>query len=224
MFNDLQKLNLFPISTSDIIVKMAIAFFCGLVIAWLYRRTYRGPGYSQSFITSIVLLSMITAVVIMVIGNSLARAFGLVGAMSIIRFRTALKERLDIIYVFFSLAVGMATGAGYYKIAITGTIFVGFVLFVFSKTNFASPKKKEYLLQFYYTPNGKETPNYQAVLDEHRRKCHIINAKTLDEHELLELSYSVQLKDKDNNDRFLRDLRKTGGVQNINLFFDEEEF
>ncbi|MCD4664693.1 MAG: DUF4956 domain-containing protein, partial [Bacteroidales bacterium] len=130
MFNELQNINLFPTTGSTIIINILIALLCGLFIAWLYRKTYKGPGYSIGFLNSIVLLAMITSVVIMVIGNNLARAFGLVGTMSIIRFRTAIKDTQDIVYIFFGLAVGMAAGVGYYKIAIIGTLFIGFILYL----------------------------------------------------------------------------------------------
>ena len=106
MLNAIQGANLFPITATDIVLNIAVALMCGLAIAWLYRNTYRGPGYSIAFVNSIVYLTMITAVVILAIGSNLARAFGLVGAMSIIRFRTAVKETQDIVYIFFSLAVG----------------------------------------------------------------------------------------------------------------------
>jgi uncharacterized membrane protein YhiD involved in acid resistance len=96
----------------------------------------------------IIVLALITSVVIMVIGNNLARAFGLVGAMSIIRFRTAIKETQDIIFIFFALAIGMASGVGLHALALASTIFIGLILFVLTKTSAASPSKKDFLLQF----------------------------------------------------------------------------
>jgi len=105
-------MDLFPVTGFEIITNITVALVCGLFISWLYRHTYKGPGYSITFVNSMVFLAMITAVVILVIGNNLARAFGLVGAMSIIRFRTAVKETQDIVYIFFALSVGMAAGVG----------------------------------------------------------------------------------------------------------------
>jgi hypothetical protein len=89
---------------------LSVALFAGLILTCLYRITYKGAGYTAGFVGSIILLTLITALVIMVIGNNLARAFGLVGAMSIIRFRTAVKDVMDIVFIFFALAVGMASG------------------------------------------------------------------------------------------------------------------
>lgn len=224
MFEDLQNINLFPATASDIILNITVALVCGLFIAWLYRHTYRGPGYSVSFVNSIVLLAMITAVVIMTIGNSLARAFGLVGAMSIIRFRTAVKDTQDIVFIFFGLCIGMAAGVGYHKIAIIGTLFIGFVIYLFSKSSLAAPKQSEYLLQFSFSANGDVATPYLPVIRKYCRNHKVINVKSIDEHDLLELSYYVKFKDKEKNNEFMRDLKNAPGVKNINLFFDEEQF
>ncbi|MCP4583426.1 MAG: DUF4956 domain-containing protein [candidate division Zixibacteria bacterium] len=224
MFDELQNINLFPTTGLDLVINLALALVCGVFIAWLYRHTYKGPGYSTSFANSIVLLAMITAVVIMTIGNNLARAFGLVGAMSIIRFRTAVKDTQDIIFIFFSLAIGMAAGVGYHKIAIIGTLFIGFVIYLFSLTTLSSPRQKEYLLQFSFSANGDELPSYMPVFKKYCRRHKVINVKSIEEQDLLELSYYVKFKDEKKNSQFVRDLNKADGVERINLFFDEEEF
>jgi uncharacterized membrane protein YhiD involved in acid resistance len=208
----------------SILLNLTVAFLCGLLISILYKQTYRGPGYSQSFINTIILIAMITSVVIMIIGNNLARAFGLVGAMSIIRFRTAIKEPLDIIYVFFSLAVGMAAGVGNYQIALVGTLFIGIIIYIFTVVITLSTKHQKFLLQFEFAPNNQEKPFYHDVLKKYCRKYDIINVKSLEEYEMLELSYYVELKDKQSNNKFIKELQDTEGIETINLYCDEREF
>ncbi|MCB0282678.1 MAG: DUF4956 domain-containing protein [Calditrichae bacterium] len=225
MLNDFQSINVFTLTTGDIFVNILVAFLCGLFISFLYKVTYRGPGFSISFVNSIILLSMITAVVIMVIGNNLARAFGLVGAMSIIRFRTAVKETQDIVFIFFGLAIGMAAGVGYHKMAIIGTLIIGLIIFIFSKSKISGVKQEEYLLQFMFTgTNGDKVPPYNSVLKKYCQKTKIINLKSVGEDDQLELSYYVKLKDKKQSDRFIKDLSSVEGVDYVNLFFDEERF
>jgi len=124
MPQDFQGILNLSVTFSDVLANLMVSLVCGLIIAFFYKLTYKGAGYTNSFIVSLVVLSLITTVIIMVIGNNLARAFGLVGAMSIIRFRTAVKETLDIIFIFFSLAIGMAAGIGLPSIAIGGTLFI----------------------------------------------------------------------------------------------------
>ena len=99
---ELQSLMDMNIRTGDVLLNLLVALLCGLVIAQTYKLTFGGASYSKSISNSLVVLAMITTVVIIVIGNNLARAFGLVGAMSIIRFRTAVKDPMDIVFIFFS--------------------------------------------------------------------------------------------------------------------------
>ena len=225
MFTNLQNPNLFPISGVEIVFNIGVALICGLCISWLYRHTYRGPGFSIAFVNSIVLLTMITAVVILTIGNNLARAFGLVGAMSIIRFRTAVKDTQDIVYIFFALSLGMAAGGGYYKIAFIGTAFVGMMIYLFSKTRSSSLQKDEYLLQVSYHANGDAMPAYIPLFRKYCRSHHVINTRAFgDDGDALEIAYYVRLRDREESDRFVRELRKADGVNQVNLYFDEEQF
>lgn len=225
MHKELQNIGYFPITGTEIVANILVALVCGLFIAWLYRHTYKGPGYSTTFVNSMVILTMITAVVLLVIGNNLARAFGLVGAMSIIRFRTAVKETQDIVYIFFSLASGMAAGVGYHKIALIGTLFIGLMIYLFSKSKLSAPRKEEFLLQFSYHPNGDEIPAYLPVFRKYCRGHKLINTRSLGvDRDALELSYYVKFKDMEKNSAFMRELQKTEGVNQINLYFDEEQF
>lgn len=223
MFRDFQSLNLFEISTAEIIINIMVAFLCGQFITWVYRKTYKGAGYSMSYVNSIVLLSMITALVIMVIGNNLARAFGLVGAMSIIRFRTAVKDTIDIVYIFFGLAVGMAAGVGYHRIAILGTLIVSGVLFFYARFPIAGTVQKEYLLQFTYT-GEEDKPAYLNVIAQFCQKNRIVNLKSVGPEENLELSYFIRLKKSEEGDQFIKQLSRSEGVAYANLFYDEQQF
>jgi len=225
LFQNFPSVEMFPVTTAEIVLHILVALMCGLSIAWLYRHTYKGPGYSISFVNSLVLLAMITAIVMVTIGNSLARAFGLVGAMSIIRFRTAVKDTQDIVYIFFSLAVGMASGVGYHKIAFVGTFTVGVMIFLFSKSKAAATNKDEYLLQFSYSPNGDEIPEYVPVVQKHCRSFQIINTRSLgSDREELEISCYIALRDKQDDGQFIQDLRRAHGVGHVNLYADEQQF
>lgn len=225
MLTDLQNVNLFPITALDIVANVGIALLCGLAVAWLYRQTYRGPGYSIAFVNALVFLSMITAIMILAIGSNLARAFGLVGAMSIIRFRTAVKDTQDIVYIFFALAIGMAAGGGYHKIAIIGTLSVGFVMYLFARSGAFAPRREEYLLQFSYSGNGEVAPSYMPVLQEFCRRHQVINTRSIGlDAEAIELSYYVRLRERERDGEFVRALRGAPGVDRVSLYFDEEEF
>lgn len=225
IFQEFNNIFQFNISASDIIQNLIVALICGLIISFFYKKTYKGPGYLISFVNSLVILSMITAVVIMIIGNNLARAFGLVGAMSIIRFRTAVKETQDIIFIFFALSIGMSAGVGLHGLAIIGTISVGLVGLILNKTNFVTPAKRDFLLQFTFkTNNGNNDSQYEEVMQKYCKRMKLLNAKSLGSGEIMELSYHIGFKDNSHSTALIKALNQTEGVNQVNIFFDEEYF
>jgi uncharacterized membrane protein YhiD involved in acid resistance len=224
MLQDFQNFLITSITIDQVLINVGVALACGIIIALFYRAIYKGPGYQASFVNSMISLSMITAVVIMVIGNNLARAFGLVGAMSIIRFRTAIKDTQDIVFIFFSLAVGMAAGVGLHRVALSGTLFICLVLLVLSRTHFAVPKGRNFLLQFtYFSEITVEAP-YLPVLRKYCRKQKLINVKSNGDGTSFELSYYIDLRNNNQNHEFVRELGRVDGVSGVNLFYDEEQF
>lgn len=223
MFREWSYINV-PQTAVGILTPLMMALACGYFITWLYRITHKTPGFSQNFAYSLALLSMITAVVISVIGSNLARAFGLVGALSIIRFRTAIKEPMDIMYVFFSLAVGMAAGVGQYKMAFLGTAFISSVLYTFSQTGSTLFFRREYLLQFSYAAGDENVPAYRPVLEKFSRRFEVVNIKAVRETGITELSFYVQIHDREDGNKLVHALQEIPGIDNINLFYEEENY
>jgi len=224
MEQDLQSIFQFPTSVEEVLSSILVAFVCGLLIAFFYKVSYRGAGYPQTFLFSLVTLAMVTTIVILVIGNNLARAFGLVGAMSINRFRTAVKEAQDIMFIFFALAIGMTCGVRLFDVAIASTVLIGVILVVLSKTNLIFPRRTKYLLQFHFIFDELvDKPPYIPVLNTYCRKNRLINTKTLGETDMMELSFYVEMKNTKNSNRMLSDLKKSAGVTHAHLFFEDEE-
>lgn len=221
MFNGFQNIVFNSLSLGNVTLNLIMALLCGLLISVAYRWIYQGPNYSHKFVQSMVLLSMITSLVIMVIGNNLARAFGLVGAMSIIRFRTAIKDTQEIVFIFFALAVGMATGVGLRLIAVTGTILIGAILLALHHLNYASPEKREFLLQF-HCGFKTDRPPYLQVLEKICKRFKLVNMTSLGEGNDFELSFYVQLKHKDRSEHLMRELKQISEISHIRFFFDEE--
>jgi uncharacterized membrane protein YhiD involved in acid resistance len=222
----LQTVFQFYFTFGEIMENLAMALFCALLIALFYYLSYRGPGLSNTYLTSLVLLPMITAVIIMVIGNNLARAFGLVGAMSIIRFRTAVKNTLDIIFIFFSLAIGMATGVGQHGLALASTLFVGLIATLLTRTQLLNPGKGQFLLQFTTTgePVNRDDDEVRlALIRKYSRRHRLIDVKTSDSDDSLEMSYFLTLKDPRQGSDLIRELRRIEGVSHINLLYDEDD-
>ncbi len=220
---DFQNIFMFSITARDVIGNIIIAMVCGIFIAVIYKYTYRGLNYSSAFTISLIMLTMITAIVIMVIGNNLARAFGMVGAMSIIRFRTAVKDTSDIMFIFFALTIGLASGVKLYSIAIFGTFFISLVYFIMMKVNFSLPQNREFLMQI--ITQGENLPDnpFAEILQKYCKRYKLVNIKTLGEehNEMMEFSYYINMKNEEKGNEFVTTIKKQDWVKHANLFFDE---
>lgn len=223
MFEEFQQLDLFPITIYTVIGNLVVSFLCGIVISLVYRFVYKGPSYSVTFVNSLVILSMITSVVILVIGNNLARAFGLVGAMSIIRFRTAVRDVQDIVFIFFALSIGMATGVGLYSVAITGTLLISLAIIMLSLSNFGSVRKREFMLQLTYYSSPENDQLLDQIIRRHCKKVKLVNLKNVGSENVIEAFYHISLKQEKKNTLLLTDLSTSAKVLNVNLYFDEDD-
>lgn len=206
----------------DVLLALAVSLVCGVIVSVVYRVTYRGASYSASLVRSMIILAMITAVVMLVIGNNLARAFGLVGAMSIIRFRTALKDPHDIVFVFFALAAGMAAGVGLHALALVSTVGIGLVIVVTTRSNYAVVNKQAFILRFEYAAGDEESAAYLPVLRRHCKSTRLVNVREIGSGRA-ELTFLVDLRNDDQRQRLTRELADTSGVTGVSLFHDTEQ-
>lgn len=223
MFEQLQQIDIFRPSIFDFAANMLVALFCGLVIAVVYRFTYRGASYSASFVSALVLLCLITAVVILVIGNNLARAFGLVGAMSIIRFRTAVRDVQDIVFIFFSLTIGMAAGVGLNSVALIGTLFISLIIILLHNIGFGRPARLKHLLQVTHTGTPEADSALKRVLRSYCNRIQLINIRQLHAQQDVESFYHLNLRSSSKQEEFIRALRELPEVSQVNLYFEEED-
>ena len=133
-FNDIFKSsfleNVTSVSVLDMVIAMALAFALGLFIFLVYKKTYQGVMYSMSFGVTLVALTMITTLVILAVTSNVVLSLGMVGALSIVRFRTAIKEPLDIAFLFWSIAVGIVLAAGMIPLAVFGSVIIGVIMIV----------------------------------------------------------------------------------------------
>lgn len=133
-------------SSAVIVINILATFFIALTISWVYQKTHFGISYSKSFLTTLIIMAVLSSVAMMILSNNLVRALGVLGIFSLIRFRTIIKDTRDIAYLFFVLSMGMAVGTNNYVIAIISTIMVSFILMFLAKYNFGSAVKNGFLL------------------------------------------------------------------------------
>jgi hypothetical protein len=209
------------ISFFDVFINIGIALIFGLLIATLYKFTYQGFSYSTDFVITLIIITMVTAVVIMVIGNNLARAFGLVGAMSIIRFRTALKESRDIAFVFFGLAAGMAAGAGNHMVGLVAVPMICIIILILHLTTYGKVETNDFLLKFWMVPDDVGEPVYQSVFLLYLSKYNMVNIRSAKLGQFLELTFNVKLKKPQQGQAFIKDLSALEGIERATIVVSE---
>jgi len=204
-------------SWQEIIINLLLAFALGLICSWFYRWTHKGFSYSVSFVYTLILLAPISAFVMMVIGNNIARAFSLVGALSIIRFRTPLKDTRDTAFVFLSLGIGFATGTGAHVVASLGTLSVGLFAIVIHLTGVGESIKGEFLLRFRVANSSDIGIAYNNVFDKYLKKNTLVNMATTQQGNSLELAFNVTFKDPKQQQSFIRELNEIPELEQVML-------
>ncbi len=142
-----------PLGTWEVLFALSLSLVCLIVVSLVYRFTHKGTGYSQSFVQTLVLTGLVTSLIMIVIGSNIARAFSLVGALSIIRFRNAVKETRDVGYIFFALSIAMACGTRFYIVALLATAVISAVMIAMYFLDYGSnPDRPERLLTAQFPP------------------------------------------------------------------------
>ncbi len=201
--------NVTSITLIDIALGIFLSFTIGLFIFYIYKKTYYGMMYSASFGTTLIALTMITTIVILAVTSNVVLSLGMVGALSIVRFRAAIKEPLDIAFLFWSIAAGIVLAAGMIPLAVFGSLFIGIILMIFS--NFKS-YDNPYMLVIHC--KDQKTENIiKDILDINVKKF-TIKSKSI-ENENIELNFHVRLKNEDTS--FINTLSSTLGVSNVVL-------
>jgi len=201
--------NVTSVSVLDMTIAIILAFGLGMFIFLVYKKTYSGVMYSASFATTLVALTMITTIVILAVTSNVVLSLGMVGALSIVRFRTAIKEPLDIAFLFWSIAVGIILAAGMIPLAVIGSIIIGVILLIFVNRK---SSKNPYITVI--RCDGHENEK-QAVkfLEKHTERC-VVKSKTAKKGSV-ELNLEVRLKD-DNTD-FVNEIADMDGIQSAVL-------
>lgn len=212
-FNDIFKSsfleNVSSVSLLDMGIALVLAFFLGLFIFMVYKKTFSGVMYSSSFGVTLIALTMITTVVILAVTSNVVLSLGMVGALSIVRFRAAIKEPLDIAFLFWAIAVGIVLAAGMIPLAVIGSVIIGIILLVFvNKNSYTNP----YIVVLQCDSRECEQ-KAKEFLQQQVNKV-VVKSKTVQRGNI-ELNMEIRLKD-DNTD-FINVLSEMPGVKSAVL-------
>ncbi|WP_134686524.1 DUF4956 domain-containing protein [Brevibacillus migulae] len=194
------------VSYVDMLLGLLASFLIGMFIYYVYRACYRGVVYSHNYNVTFVLMTIITSLIIMTISTNIVLSLGMVGALSIVRFRTAVKDPMDIIYMFWAVSAGIATGAKIYPLAIVGSLVVGATIWWLSRRKVATAP---YLLILHYEAIAEE-----EVKRSTRRLNAVVKSKTV-RKDLTELT--VELRLRGDNTSFVNELSAVEGVKDVSL-------
>ena len=181
-------------SVADIAVSLVLSFVLSAAIGWVYRSTHRNVSYSQSYVQTLVILGMLVSLIMLVVGSNLARAFALVGALSVVRFRNAIKETRDVGFIFLVMGVGMAAGTRFYTLAAAATVAICLVILVMRRFDWFRLNVQRQVVKVQVPPNGDHTEAIQDVLLRFTAEFELVSMESIRGGALTELMYTVQLR------------------------------
>ena len=201
--------NIASVSVLDMAIALVLAFLMGLFIFFIYKKSYSGVMYSASFGVTLIALSLITTILIMTVASNVVLSLGMVGALSIVRFRAAIKEPMDIAFLFWAIAVGIVLAAGLILLAVAGSVFIGVVLLIFAqKKTVDSP----YIL-IVHCENGQIEKQTKEFVKAHVKRINVKSKSVTGGH--VELNYEVRLQNDDCD--FVNELEAMEGVSRVVL-------
>ena len=207
----------------NVLLSLLLAFVLGQVIAWIYYFTHSGLSYSRTYVQSLVLVTIVVAMVMAVIGDNIIRAFGLMGALAIIRFRNVVKDTRDIVFIFCSLVVGMAAGSQRYAIAVMGTVILSLISLYLYLTGFGTHQPHNGFLRFSLPGHIGPRHPIPAILKRFCGNFTLISAQDSGfGSSEVEYAYQLMVRSAKKNEQMLSELEKVEGIENISLTMQEQ--
>jgi len=201
----------------DVAIVLGLSFVLSAFIGWIYKITHRGTSYTQSFVFTLVLNCMVVALIMLIVGSNIARAFTLVGALSIIRYRNAVKESRDVGFIFFTMAIGMGVGTRFYLLSIIGAVVISLVIILMTRMDWFAHEMSNQILRI-QVPNG--TP-YDALFDKvflkYTSSSELISVDTVQSGTMTDLTYSIGMKKSNRIQEFLDEIRALNGNNKVTL-------
>ena len=204
-------------SVGDIAIALSLSFVLSAMVGWVYRFTHRNVSYSQSYVQTLVILGMLIALIMLVVGSNIARAFALVGALSVVRFRNAIKETRDVGFIFLVMGVGMAAGTRFYTLAVVAAVAISLIILVMYRFNWFASSVQRQVVKVQIPPDGNYTDRIQDVLIAHTSEFELVSMESIRGGALTELMYTVRLKKGHEPGQLISALGERTGGQRVTV-------
>lgn len=181
-------------SFADVAIALALSFVLSSLVGYTYRFTHKNVSYSQSYVQTLVILGMIIALIMLVVGSNVARAFALVGALSVVRFRNAIKETRDVGFIFLVMGIGMAAGTRFYTLAVAAAVAICLVILVMFRFNWFAATISRQVVKLQVPSDGNYIPHIQDALIALTTEFELISMESIRGGTMTELMYTVRLK------------------------------
>ena len=211
-----------PFNVQTVLLSLLLAFVLGQVLAWVYYVTHSGLSYSRSYVQSLILITVVVSMVMTVIGNNIITAFGLMGALAIVRFRNVIKDTRDIAFIFCALVVGMAAGSHRYLTAILGTVVLSLIVLYLFFTDFGAHEPHNGFLRFNLRGSLAADHPVTGILRRFCGSFTLISVQDSGFGEPAEYAYQILIRDPAQNEEFVSALEKVEGIENISLTLQEK--
>ncbi len=204
-------------TATDVVVGLVLGFILLAAIGWLYKRTHRGTSYTQSYVHTLIMMGLVVDIIMLIVGSNIARAFSLVGALSIIRFRNAVKETRDVGFIFFAMAIGMAMGTRFYLLGIIATGVIGALIFIMYEFDWFARPAMSQVLKIQLDKDVDFEGMFDKTFVKHTQSADLIGIDTVRSGTVTELVYSVILKKNANKYEFIQNIKSLNGNQKVFL-------
>lgn len=207
----------------DVASALGLSFALSLVIAWVYRYTHKGVSYSQQYVHTLVLMGTVVSLIMLIIGSNVARAFALVGALSIIRFRNAMKETRDVGFIFLAMAIGMAVGTRFFLLAVFSTFILSGIVIILARFDMFGKEVTERILRIRFPSDRDFESAFEIPFRAHLTEFRIISVETVKGGDLQELVCSVVLKKGTTGGALLESIRAHNDNNKVTLVVGQQE-
>ena len=208
-------------SLTTLVYVVVLSFVLSTVLAFVYQKTFRGLSYSRSFVQSVILISIISAMVIQSVGDSLARGIGIMAAMAIIRFRTNFKDPRDTLFLFAGLAIGISCGAYTFNVAMVGTAGFSLAALLLHYSPLGPNAYFDGMLRFNMSAESEDKPRLEAIMRTYCRAFSLITLREVDQGRRIDYAYHVKLRRDTAHDELLRAIVALASVQGAHVLLQE---